>query len=208
MKIVKLDAAFGGVLPELGKIKSNERGKLIDLRLIEVSETFDFGERNIALGNEKLFIESLEKFGRYCFSERKIPSLIIFSRKFDLETFGKVINSGILKENALLVGAENLSGEEISFLAENKIRKVSLNLFLEDIADACDVVMEFASGKELFLVFDFNVIEGFEVGGVSALQSSYILSRMGLMKNLSIAYFSGIRENAGKICAKLVSELM
>jgi len=230
MRIVKLDLASEGVLSELGKIKSNERGKLIDLELVDVSQEFDvretrnfsephkvqcrseglsdFGERNIVLGNEKMFLESLGKFGRYCSGARKIPSLIIFSRKFDIGTFEKIIDFGVSKENALLVGAENLSGEDISFLAENRIRKVSLNLFLEDIADACDVVMEFASGKELFLMFDFSVIEDFELGGISALQASYILSRMGLMKNLSIAYFSGIRENSGKICAKLMSEVM
>jgi len=207
MKIVKLDNVSDCVLLELGKIRSNGRGKLIDLKLIEVSEAFDFGERNIVLGNGKMFFESLGKFARYYSGARKIPSLIIFSKKFDIGTFEKIMGLGVSKENALLVGAENLSGEEISFLAENRIRRMSLNLFLEDIADACDIAMEFASGKELFLMFDFDVIESFEAGGISALQAGYILSRMGLMRNLSIAYFSGIYENSGKICAKLVSEI-
>jgi len=208
MKIVKLDPVSNGVLLELGKIRSNGRGKLIDLKLIEISGVFDFGERNIVLGNEILFFGSLEKFARYCCNARKIPSLIMFSKKFDLNTFRNIIDSGVSKENVLLVGAENLSGEEISFLAENRIRRVSLNLFLEDIADACDVVMEFALGKELLFMFDFNAVDCFELSGISALQSSYILSRVGLMKNLSIAYFSGMKENAEKICARLVSEVM
>jgi hypothetical protein len=86
---------------------------------------------------------------------------------------------------------------------ENRIRRVSLNLFLEDIADACDVVMEFALGKELLFMFDFNAVDCFELSGISALQSSYILSRVGLMKNLSIAYFSGMKENAEKVHEKV-----
>ncbi|MFH1711462.1 MAG: hypothetical protein ABH840_04080 [Nanoarchaeota archaeon] len=205
MKIVSLDEVSSKVLLELEKIKSNERGKLINLKLIEVSEEFDFGERNIVIGNEKLFLDSLGKFARPCFDLRKVPSLIMFSKKFDIDNFRRIIDAGISMENVLLVGAENLSAEEISFLAQNRIRRVGLGLFLEDISDACEVVMEFASGKELFLMFDFSVMNSF---GISSLQAKYILSRVGLMKNLNCAYFSGISENDEKICAKLMSELI
>ncbi|MBU3912689.1 MAG: hypothetical protein KKB21_04620 [Nanoarchaeota archaeon] len=206
MRIVKLNECADKVLFEIDRFRSNERGKLINLNLIDVSESADFGGRNIILGNSEKTKDSLKEFAKHFYGLRKSICLIMFNKNFDIEFFENAVLSGFSKESVLLVGAENLSGTEISFLSENKIRRVNLGVFLEDIFDACDVVMEFSSGKQLFLLFDFSVLDSVSPGGLSMGQVVYILSRMGLMKNLDCVYFSGVLEE--KKLAKLVSEVL
>lgn len=206
MRIVEIDEK-SELLKELSEIRSNEQGKFIDLGLVDIGSETDFSDKNIVFGN--LTLKAIGEFIEYCKSAEKKECFIIFSRKIDSELL-KEISKGIdLKENLLLVGAGNLSGSEISFIAENKIRKISLNQIEIDLENLTDSIMEFASGKELLLGLDFSVLDLFEPGGLSGREAIYILGRMGMMKNLKVACFSGRieSERERKLAAKLAAEL-
>ena len=199
MRLVKLNEIASSVILELGKINSNEKNKLINLDLIEISDYFDFSDKNIALSSE-LSNKEIEEFAEHCEKTDRETCLIVFNKNFNSNLFDSVDC-----KNILLVGLENLESREILFLAENKVRQMNLNSFLTNIEDSTEIIMEFASGKELLLAFDLNILD-FDLGGLTSRQAIYILGRMSMMKNLRIALLSGFKEKE-KIGARLLAEL-
>ena len=199
MKIVKLNEISERIVNELRKIGSNDQGKLVDLNLVDIDSRLDFSERNLIIGDSEGLRDVVDGFIDACREKGKKSSVICFG----------VLDFGILRklsentDEILLVGG-NLNREGIVFVSEHKIRRISLNRFLEDIQETTELIMEFASGRELLLVFDFSILDD---TGLSARQAIYILGRMGLMKNLNAAYFCcGDASNAG-IYARIIAEL-
>lgn len=194
------------ILKEIEKIKSNEKGKLISLELVDFDEEIDFQDKNIFLEGDALKLAA--DFSEYCQNNGEKKCFIVFSTKFNLELARIILERASLKEDLLLVGAGNLSSGEIEFISENKIKKISLNQIELDLENSTDSIMEFSSGKELFVLFDFSVVD-FEQGGLSARKAIYILGRMGMMKNLKLALFpsQSKEEKETKLAARLIAEL-
>ncbi|MBU0959357.1 MAG: arginase family protein, partial [Nanoarchaeota archaeon] len=114
--------------------------------------------------------------------------------------------------------------KEIRFMEKNKIKRISINEFVKDIDNACDTVMEFANGRELYLSLDIDVVDpafapatGYaEPGGLTSRQLIYVLQRMNKMKNLRGVDIVEINEKKDKehcgvtvkLGAKILSELL
>ena len=207
MRIVKLNETAMRVVNELRNMKSNEAGKLIQPELLQIEEVPDWQEKNLFLACE-VFADLLRDFVRYCRDSGKNPCLIIFTKNIDVAFLKDIIGAGVSRDSILFVGARNLSAKEMEFLAENKIRNISLNLFLINIEEATDFIMEFASGKELFLTFDISILEQIEFGGLTSRQAIYCLGRMSMMKNLKGVLLSGIDEKISSLAARLLAELL
>jgi arginase family enzyme len=82
--------------------------------------------------------------------------------------------------------------------------------------------MEFASGKELYVSFDIDIVDpafapstGYrEIGGLTSRQAIYIISRLSMIKNLKafdIVEVNSEEDKTGltvKLAAKLLAELL
>ncbi len=208
MKIISSDAG-NGVLDELCRIKNNEKWKPVNIKL------FDRGsdEKDIVLNDRTAVLSefpliSAGSFFEACKSEGKRACMIIFCAHAECAMIRGLAENGFPAENLLLIGAGNLSSEEIAFLSEKRIRLMNINQIEENIAEACEIIMEFASGKELYLRFNLDIIDsGANPGGMSARQAVYIISRMAMMKNLRVFSLGGFSERE-KLGAKLVSEIV
>jgi len=204
-------------------------------------ETFEIRDKIIFLGGDHSVSYSLAKaFLDFCQSgeEIKEPCLIIFDSHPDLmpvstgcenypnheEWLRDLIEKGFPKENILLVGVRNSDAKEIEFISKNRIRTISINSFLEDINNTCETIMEFASGKELYVSIDIDVIDpifapatGYlEPGGLTSRQFLYLIQRMNKMKNLRAVDIVEINPEKDKehnmmttkLGAKILSELI
>jgi len=166
-------------------------------------ETFEEKLKVVFLGGDHSISYSLtHAFLEHCKKEDKEPCLIVFDSHADCmptmkeptheEWLRKLVETGFPKENILLVGARNLDVKEIKFISKNKIRMISINSFMEDLDNTCETIMEFASGKELYVSIDIDVIDpafapatGYcEPGGLTSRQFLYLIQRMNKMKNL------------------------
>jgi len=79
----------------------------------------------------------------------------------------KKVGSNIPAENILLVGARNSYKDEIEFLAKNKIKQIGMNQLNNNLEETTDIIMEFASGKKLYVSFDIDVVDPAFAPGVS-----------------------------------------
>jgi len=159
-------------------------------------------------GDHSISYPLVRAFFDYCQSMEdgkiKEPCLIVFDAHPDLmpvafdkapsheEWLRKLIEDGFPVENIILVGLRNSDKEELSFISKSKLKKISINSFLEDINEVCDSLMEFASKKELYVSIDIDVVDpGFapgtgylEPGGFSSRELIYLLQRINKMKSL------------------------
>ncbi len=203
---------------------------LIYKNSLEIFETkpktiFLGGDHSISYSTGKAFLEHCRILG-------KNPCLIVFdshancinSEKEPLNErwLRKLADDGFPSENIMVVGARNSTNDEIKFIREKKIKTISINNFLLDIEDTCDTIMEFASGKELYVSLDINVVDpafapgtGYkEVGGLTSRQIIYLMQRIKKMKNLRAVDIVGInpekdKENLTvKLGAEILSELI
>jgi len=195
-------------------------------------EEFENQERVIFLGGDHSISYPIGRaFLENCRKSRKAPCLIVFDAHPDCmprkdasheEWLRALIEGGFPAGNVMLVGARNSAREEIEFLGKNRIRQVSINQIIESIEDMSEIIMEFASGKELYVSFDIDVIDpafaastGYkEPGGLTSRQALYIISRIGLMKNLrafDLVEIDSENDKDGmtvKLGAKLLAELL
>ena len=90
-------------------------------------------------------------------------------------------------------GAYDQPSDELNFIKEKGIKVISMNNLLLDIENACDTIMEFSNGKELYVSIDIDVIDpvfapatGYrtEVGGLTSRQFLYLIQRINKIKNL------------------------
>ena len=68
-----------------------------------------------------------------------------------------------------------------------------MNQIMLNIEDACDIIMEFSNGKELYVSLDIDVVDpafapatGYanEAGGLTSRQILYLIQRINKIKNL------------------------
>jgi len=208
-----------------------EQENLIYENSLEILQNND---KCIFLGGDHSISFSIGKgFLEYCKKEEKEPCLIVFDAHADCmepmkeatheEWLRKLIEFGFPVKNILLVGVRNIWKQEISFLAKNKIKTVSMNSLNNNLEEVTDVVMEFASGKQLYVSFDIDVIDpvfasstGYsEPGGLSSRQATYIVSRIAKMKNLKafdIIEVDVVKDKPEfktvKLASKLLGELL
>jgi agmatinase len=178
----------------------DSKDKLIYENALEI---FDSQERAIFLGGDhSITLPLVKAFLFHCKLETKAPCLIVFDACVDcLEEKSKeknktwmrgLLSSDFPTENILLVGARSFSKDEKEFLKEKRVKTISINSFLENIENACDTVMEFSSGKLLYVSFDFKSIDPVFMpsaselipGGFSSRQIIYLLQRIKKIKNL------------------------
>lgn len=196
-------------------------------------KAFEENEKIIFLGGDHSLSYSTGKaFLDFCTQQEKEPCLIVFDAHPDCmppdknpnheEWLRALVEEGFPTKNILLVGARNSDAEEIKFLAENKIKQVSMNQLNSDLEETTDMIMEFSSGRGLYVSFDIDIIDpafapstGYkEPGGLTSRQAVYIISRISLMKNLRAVDIVEIdsekdedRETI-KLGAKLLAELL
>ena len=196
-------------------------------------EMFGTKPRIIFLGGDHSISYSTAKaFLAYCKENGKKPCLIVFDAHADLmepmkeptheEWLRKLIEDGFPLENVLLVGVRNMWKDEIQFAKEKKIKMISINQLNEDLQDTCDTIMEFSSGKELYVSIDIDVIEpafapatGYpESGGLTSRQFIYLIQRINKIKNLKAVDIVEINPKKDKdnltikLGAKILSELI
>lgn len=216
--IIKSRNEFGDlVLSQLENIQSNEKFKLIDRRLLNISNENDFdkilglNEKILLLGDFNISIA--EKFLSYCDKKENEACLILFGcNNYLLNDF---LNIGYKAKNILIVGMRNLKREEIILIHEKNIRTVSMNDLNNNLEEVCDVIMEFSSGKNLYVSFNLNVLDpvfvpclNSEIGGLNSRQASYIVSRMSLMKNLHCFEIKAIETNYDNLTLKLGAKIL
>ena len=207
-----------------------EANKLIYENSLEAFETkprmvFLGGDHSISYSTTKAFLD-------YCNKEGKQSCLIVLDSHPDCmpaekkpnheQWLRKLIEEGFPTENILLVGLRNSLKEEIRFLKEKKIQTININLFLEDIENACDTIMEFANGKELYVSLDIDVVDpscapgtGYPVqGGLTSRQILYLMQKINKIKNLrtvdivEINPEKDVNEMTVQLGAKIVGELI
>ena len=218
------EKAPNAVLEALKDIHSNESGKPIDVRLLDLEEIhldnsdielsnnliyknsfkmFESQRKTVFIGGDHSISYSITRgFFDLCQSSGKEPCLIIFDAHADCmkpmkeptheEWLRKLIEDGFPARNILLVGVRNLWQDEIIFLKEKGIRMISMNQFLDNLQDTCDIIMEFSNGKDLYVSIDIDVIDpafapgtGYqEPGGLSTRDFLYTIQRLNKIKNL------------------------
>jgi len=159
-----------------------------------------------------------------------------------------LIEKGFPVENILLVGVRNQDPSEIQFLKDAKkskifgatksapafageskqdfvgkgVKVISMNQLQDDLHETCDTIMEFASGKELYVSVDIDVIDpafapatGYcEPGGLTSRQFLYLIQRINKIKNLKAVDIVEINpekdenELTIKLGAKILGELI
>ena len=118
----------------------------------------------------------------------------------------------------------NSTRNENVFLKENKIKIMKMNAITEELHEACDTIMEFSRGKELYVSIDISVLDPVfapathhsEAGGLTGREFIYILQRINKIKNLRAIDVVEINEKKDKenknmtikLGAKIVSELL
>jgi arginase family enzyme len=195
-------------------------------------ESFD-KDKVIFLGGDHSISYSLGRaFLDYCREESKEPCLIVFDAHPDLmpamkfptheEWLRGLIASGFPAKNVLLVGLRNPDPEELRFIKERGIKTLNINELLLDIENACDTIMEFSSGKELYLSLDVDVIDpcfapgtGYkEPGGLTSREFLYLIQRLNKIKSLKaidLVEINPVLDKEGitvKLGAKILSELI
>lgn len=233
---------------EQGKIIESEKLDLEEIHLdnynLELTnkliyqnsfEAFEAQPRVIFLGGDHSVSYSLTRaFFDYCNNSGKEPCLIVFDAHPDcMEPVDKhfptheewlrgLINDGFPVENILLVGVRNSDPNEILFLKEKKIKIISMNQLLENLNDSCEILMEFANNKELYISIDIDVIDpafapstGYtEPGGISSREFVYLIQRINKMKNLKavdIVEINSEKDKTGltvRLGAKILGELI
>ena len=127
-------------------------------------------------------------------------------------------------ENILIVGLQNIDGEERKFLDEYKINTIlSKTIFAEGCHDVCDTIMERARDWSSFYVsVDIDAVDPAfapavaypEPGGFSSREIIYFLQRLSFLKNFKAADIvevitkKDVNGITVKLAAKILSELM
>ena len=195
--------------------------------------TFEEKPRVVFLGGDHSVSYSITRaFFDFCENSGKEPCLIVFDAHADCmkpmkeptheEWLRKLIEDGFPIENILLVGARNIWVAELKFLKDKKIKMISMEQLRNDLEDSCDIIMEFTSGKQLYVSIDIDIIDsafapatGYsESAGLSSRDFIYLIQRINKMKNLRAVDIVEINPEIDKdnltvkLGAKILSELV
>lgn len=199
------------------------------------SEIFENKPKTIFLGGDhSISFSTTLAFLDYCKKEKKKPCLIVFDAHPDLmpvldintptieSWLSALISAGFPKDSILLVGVRNLSKEETTFIKTHNIRVINTNKIVENIDDICDVIMEFSSGKELYVSIDIDAIDPAfapstaypEPAGISSREMIYLIQRINKIKKLRALDLVNINAEKDlnnltiKLGAKILSEII
>ena len=193
-----------------------------------------FGERVIFLGGDHSVSYPLARaFFDYVQSreEAKEPCLIIFDAHADLmqpvdskfptheEWLRQLVEEGFPPKNILLVGERNSWLDETKFLKEKGIRVLKVEEFSKELEVTCDILMEFASGKELYVSIDIDAVDPAfapathycEPGGFSSRDFLYLIKRISKMKNLravDLVEINPMADSEKKITLELATRVL
>jgi len=179
-----------------------EQDKLIYENALEEFERQDKiiflgGDHSVSYSIARAFLEHCNKN-----EKGKEPCLIVFDAHPDCmpamreptheEWLRAIVEKGFPARNVLLVGARNSYFEELRFLSEKRIKQISINEINNNIEEVTDFIMEFASGKSLYVSLDIDVIDPafapatnhLEPAGLTSRQMIYVMQRIAMMKNL------------------------
>ena len=183
-------------------------------------------------GDHSISYSTCNAFLDYCKKEEREPCLIVFDSHPDCmppmqeptheEWLSKLVEKGFPAENILIIGLRNSWKTETTFLKEKKIQTININLFLEDFENACDTIMEFTSGKEVYVSIDIDVIDpafapatGYPVaGGLTSRQMIYLIQRINKIKSLKavdiveINLDKDVNNMTVQLGAKILGELL
>jgi len=202
-------------------------------------DTYETKPKTIFLGGDHSVSYNLVRaFFDYCENSNPVkePCLIVFDAHPDLmkpmkeptheEWLRKLIEDGFPAQNILFVGIRNSYLDELSYIKEKRIRTVSMNQILLNIEEACDIIMEFSNGKELYVSLDIDVVDpafapatGYtnEAGGLTSRQILYLIQRINKVKSLRAVDIVEINEKNDykkfdgmtvKLGAKILGELV
>jgi len=196
-------------------------------------EAFETKPKTVFIGGDHSVSYSITRaFFDYCQNSEREPCLIVFDAHADCmkpmkeptheEWLRRLIDDGFPVKNILLVGVRNSWKDELEFLKKNKIRIITMNQFIEDLQDTCDVIMEFSKNKELYISIDIDVIDSAfapatayrEPGGLTSRQFIYLIQRLNKIKNLravDIVEINPEKDKEGltvKLGAKILGELI
>jgi len=190
------------------------------------------GDHSISYSTTRAFFDYVQNKG-----SGKEPCLIVFDAHADCmpvpnhagkkyptheEWLRGLIEDGFPAENVLLIGVRNIDPAERDFLNKHKIRQISINHLTEDLQNTTDTIMEFSSGKELYVSIDIDVIDpafapatGYpESGGFTSREFLYIIQRINKIKNLRAIDIVEINPSKDgdnltvKLGAKILGELI
>ena len=196
-------------------------------------EIFESKPKTIFLGGDHSVSYSITKaFFEHCRNLGEESCLIVFDAHADCMTpmkeptheewLRKLIENGFPTENILLVGVRNSWRNELKFLKKQNIKIISMNQLLDNLQDTCDIIMEFANNKELYVSIDIDVIDPVfapatghrEPGGLTSRQFIYLIQRINKMKNLRAVDIVEINPEKDKdkltvkLAAKILAELI
>jgi len=200
-------------------------------------EAFEEYPKTVFLGGDQSVSYSITRaFLDYCDSNGKEPCLIVFDAHPDVKELSNLkfptndswlrglIEDGFPPKNILLVGVRNSHPLETKYLKEKGIRIISMNRLEGDIENACDSIMEFSNGKELYVSLDIDVVDPAfapstafpEAGGLTSRQIIYLIQRLNKVKGLRAVDIVEINEEKDKqnnnitikLGAKLLAELI
>jgi len=133
-----------------------------------------------------------------------------------------ILEIGFPVENILIVGVRNADKEELRFVEERKIKRISINSIEDDLDNIADTLMEFANGRETYVSIDIDVVDPAfapatyycEPGGLTSRQFLYLIQRLNKIKTLKavdIVEINSEDDEGGltvKLGAKILSELI
>ena len=121
--------------------------------------------------------------------------LIVFDAHTNCDENGwirRLVENGFLGRNIILLGCRNIGDNELTFIKDEEISLIKMEILNEDLEGVCDMVMErVKSSKGFYVNFSLNCIDpGFapgvcylESGGITANESLYFVKRLKLLEN-------------------------
>lgn len=194
------------ILESLEDIYSNEKGKIIDKKLLNLEE-IHVDNNNIEEENELIYKNSKDIFssqdkalfigGDHSISYGLVkgfmenfesPFLIVFDAHADCMTPGKeptheewlrkLVEGGFPPESVIIVAARNIHPEEREFLDKNKIRVFAMKELHEEERDICDIIMEKARQADAFYIsIDIDSVDPAFAPGTGYLEPGGLSSR-------------------------------
>lgn len=196
-------------------------------------ESFESQDKVIFLGGDHSISYPIGKaFLKYSANAGKVPCLVVLDAHPDCmepvkepsheEWLRALVDKGFPPENILLVGTRNSYADELKFLDENKIKRISMNDLNENLQEYADTITEFAYGKILYVSLDIDAADpafapstGYpEPGGLTSRQLIYIVQRLGKMKNLKAADIVEVNSendrtgDTTRLAAKILAEIL
>ncbi len=184
------------------------------------------GDSSISFSLVRAFLENCRKTGKdFCllvFDSR--ANCTEFSEKYptNINWLKNLLEEGFPPENLFLAGIRSYSPSEFAFLKKNKIKFLGMNSFLENLEDSCDILMEFAKNKEIYISIDISVVDpGFapgtsisEPGGFTSREFLYLIQRINLLKGIKAVDIVEINPDmdfnglTAKLGAKILAEFL